>query len=118
MAGAGRSVISSAAAGDDPIAVAVDSGLNLVFVANCKSRTISVLAGQNASLVATIPTNGAGSPTALAVNARTHRLYELDATLMQLVVIDAGSRAPLLTLPVGSGSRWVAVDEQSNRIFV
>ncbi|MGH7521186.1 MAG: hypothetical protein ACREMI_07890 [Gemmatimonadales bacterium] len=96
-----------------PVAAALNVQTKKIYVPG--ASLVSVLLDDR-ELLPQIP--GFESPFGVAANAITNQVYV--SSLAGLFVID-GSRTPdviRLTIPVGAGARGVAVDEQTNFIYV
>jgi len=117
-ADAGRSQVSTIAAGVGPSIVAADSARNLVFVTSVRSNTIAVLDGSTRAVTATITRPPGGMGVALAVDPAAGRLYDLDGALDQLLVWDETTHALLERWPVPPGPKGVAVDPTAGRAYV
>jgi len=102
--------------GTYPLALAVNSKTNKIYVANYNGNSVTVINGANNSeTTVTLP----GQPTALAVNSVTNKVYV--ATSSQLNVIDGATNAvSTITIPAAAntyGIQAVAVNESTNTIY-
>ncbi len=96
-----------------PVAAALNARTKRIYVPG--ASLVSVLLDDK-ELLPQIP--GFETPFGVAVNATTNQIYV--TSLAGLVVID-GSKTPdviRLTIPVGTGAKGVAADEQTNFIYV
>ncbi len=118
VAQAGRSQVTTIAAGAGPSVVAVDSVRNLVFVTSVRSNTIAVLNGSTRAVVATITRPPGGKGVALAVDPAAGRLYDLDSALDQVLVWDETSHALLTRWQAPPGPHGVAVDGTAGRVYL
>jgi adhesin/invasin len=106
-------VIAAIPVARGPVAAALDPRTKKIYVPGASS--VSVLLDDR-ELLPQIP--GFESPFGVAANAITNQIYV--SSLLGLVVID-GTRTPdvvRLSIPVGTGAKGVAVDEQTNFIYV
>jgi DNA-binding beta-propeller fold protein YncE len=118
VAQAGRSQVTTIAAGAGPSVVAVDPVRNLVFVTGVRSNTIAVLDGSTRAAVATITRPPGGKGVALAVDPAAGRLYDLDSALDQVLVWDETSHALLTRWQAPPGPRGIAVDGAAGRVYL
>ncbi len=100
--------------GDLPVALAVNSTTNKVYVANNGSGSISVLDGQSDAVTATLEIGKA--PYVLAVNEVTNRVYVSNTFSDVLSVIDGTSNAIHL-VKAGSANKML-VDSERNRVYL
>ncbi len=115
---AGRSQVSTIAAGAGPSVVAVDATRNLVFVTSVRSNTIAVVDGSTRAVIATFARPPGGKGVALAVDPAAGRLYDLDSALDQVLVWDETSHALLTRWPAPPGPHGIAVDPSAGRVYV
>ncbi len=123
-------VLRTIAAGIAPLVMAIDQQTSRLFVANAGSTdaqgnymgdgSITMLDTHTGAVLSTVTM--AQSPTALAVDARTRRVYVATRGSVSspgsLVALDARSGALLRTVLVGLNPTSVAVDERLGRVFV
>lgn len=108
-----------------PQAIAVDQQTNRIFVSalgsagSVNNGSISVLDARTGNLLRTIPVP---HPTAMALDARTHRLFVLDtagaAPTGGVLIFDTRGGALLRALHMGGFPFAIAVDQRANRVFV
>jgi YVTN family beta-propeller protein len=107
--------------------VVVDAQTGRVFVPNVgsdqASSTVSVLDTQRGAVLATVPMgqpdhSPVGRQGAVAVDARTGRVFVTNRASYTVNVLDARSGVVLDTVPVGPGPDAVAVDEARGRVVV
>jgi YVTN family beta-propeller protein len=106
---------SSVTVGAGAQAVAIDSGLNKVYVANTNSNNVTVIDAGNSNAVTTVPTGF--SPIAIAINATTHKVYVTDNTGASVTVID-GNTYGTTTIPGDADPLGVVVNTGTNQVFV
>jgi YVTN family beta-propeller protein len=68
-------------------------------------------------VIATIPTTGA-SPSALAVNTVTNKIYILNQSSGTVDVLDGSTNNIVATVPVSSSISRLAINESTNKIYV
>ncbi|HUI84458.1 MAG TPA: YncE family protein [Candidatus Binatia bacterium] len=106
--------VSTIPVGADPIAVAVNSATDNIYVVNELGNSVSVLAGATNG-VTTVPT-GAG-PDAVAVNAASNMIYIANGDDNTVTVIDGVSNSTS-TVNVGRYPVAIAVNAVTNKIYV
>jgi len=104
------------AVGSKPWAVAVNPKTNRVYVANEGDGTVSVIDGDTAAVVATIPVGY--MPWAVAVNPDTNRIYVANGGDNSVSVIDGASDTVATTFAVGDRPKGVTVSPRTNRVYV
>jgi len=67
-------------------------------------------------IVGTVPTGQ--SPSVVAVNPATHKVYVANEGDLTLSVLDGVALRVIATLPIGIGSHALAVNPTTNRIYV
>lgn len=114
-------VVRTVVTGGQPVAVAVDPVTRRAFVADTSGR-VHVLDTVSGRLVRTAPLDGTGWPShrlAIAIDARSGRVYVAgDGPPDGLDVLDARDGRSLGVIPGGAGARYLAVDEETGRVFV
>ena len=120
--------------GQDPIGVVADSSTGTLYVVNGGSNNLAVLnvnrcnaADQSGCSVHPTMIDVPGGPEFLALNSSTRTLYVADTTSGTVSVLDTTSCNAKLTsgcahalgnVPVGGGAFPIAVDQQTNTIYV
>jgi len=104
--------------GSVPIGMAVNATSNKIYVANSGSNDVSVIDGASNSVAATITDPNAVSPVAVAVNPTTNTIYVANCRSNNLSVIDGATNSVTATIPVGTCPSGVAVDSQTDFIYV
>ena len=109
-----QTLLTNVPVGAYPIAVAVNSRTNKIYVVNQNSNNLTVIDGAT-NLSETVPTGVA--PTALAINAVTNKIYVANANSSSVTVVDGASNH---TASVSTGSYPIAIDVNpvTNRIYV
>lgn len=101
-------------AGNDPVAIAVNSVTNKIYVANFSSNDVTVIDGATNSAT----TVGVGqAPIAIAVNSVTNKIYVANSGSAGVTVID-GATNSTATVAVGASPNDVAVNSVTNKIYV
>ena len=112
--------VTSVATGESPIAVAVDSAANHVYVVNYGSNSVSVMDNANANasakVIATVPVGE--RPQAVAVDSRTHRVYVANTHDDTVSVIDGTLSTVVATVQTGKAPYAIAVDAETNKAYV
>jgi YVTN family beta-propeller protein len=119
-----NAVITTIAVGASPEGVAVDPKSNRVYVANSLSDTLSIISGTTNTVIATIP--GFNEPIQVAVDPKTNRVYvsnfaEVPIPQTSTLSVMDGATFQIATLQLDTASGvlgGVAVNEQSNRVYV
>jgi YVTN family beta-propeller protein len=116
--GAGDSVVTAADV-DLPAlgtAAAFDATQNLVFVAIPDSDLVVAVDPVSHSIVARITVGN--TPSALALNPVSRKLYVVDQSSNDVSVVDAGTRSVVTTIPFYYSPAGIAVDAVHNRAYV
>ncbi|PWT89393.1 MAG: hypothetical protein C5B56_07210, partial [Proteobacteria bacterium] len=109
-------VSTNLAAGQQPMAVAVNETTNRAYIVAHNSSSVTVVDGKSHAVVATIKT-GAG-PEAVAVNPVTNRVYTVNSGESSVSVIDGATDAVIATVRTGSNCNNIGVNPATNRIYV
>src|SRR3954463_11080367 len=104
---------SSILVGKQPNAIAIDPGMNRVYVVNAGSGDVSVIDGSSDRVVATIPTDT--RPYAIGMDASLHRAYATNTFSNKVTLID-GATNQTQQLAVGSKD-FVETDARRHRAF-
>jgi YVTN family beta-propeller protein len=100
--------------GKGPIALAVLSAVNKVYVVNADSNSISILDGTHDTLIRTIP--GGSHPYTIAANQMTQKVY-VTYTYDHIMTVIDGTTDVASTLNTGSADT-IAIDEATNTMFL
>jgi len=111
---AGGTATSNVSVGKGPVAIAVNSVTNRVYVANNDSGTVSVIDGQKDSIIATV--NVGPLPYVLAVSEASNRIY-VSNTFSDLLTIVDGATNTTRTVKTGSADA-IAVDPKAGKIYL
>ena len=109
-------VIASISVGNDPQSVRVNHSTNLVYVANQRDDTVSVIDGASNAVIATISVGD--QPLAIGVNSTTGRVYVTNRGDATVSVIDGASNAVIATVPVGDQPFFVGVNPITDRVYI
>ena len=104
------------AAGEQPMAVAVNEVTHKAYVVNHVSNSVTVISGTTHAAVATVRT-GAG-PEGIAVNPATNRVYVANAGDSSVTVIDGATDTVAATVRWRGYPQALAVNAANNRIYV
>ena len=115
--GATNSVITVADPAANPSQVAINPVTNKVYVSHSSGNTISVIDGAT-NAVSTVADPNALNPGLMVVNTTTDKIYVANGGTNNLTVIDGGTASVTATIAVGTSPSGVAVDEQTNFIYV
>ena len=107
----------------NPLGLAFDAANGNIYVTNGGAGTISVINGSDNAVLGSFPAPVGSSPVSIAVDSSNGYLYVGDAGGFNtsggsVAVLDAANGTVVATLPVGAYPRAIAVDPQTNRIFV
>jgi YVTN family beta-propeller protein len=102
--------------GFQPVALAVNSSTNRIYVANAESDNVWVIDGANSTVIATIPVGP--TPRGIAVDAEANRVYVANSGSNEVTVIDGGSNEVVATIPVEKEPWGIAADPNTGRVFV
>jgi len=114
----GTSPTTLMAAGTGPKGIAVNVTTNKIYVANTVSGDVSVIDGATNSVMATIKDPLAEVPVAVGINPVLNRIYIVNSGSNNLTVVDGATDTVTITIPVGTSPSGVAVDPQSQFIYV
>lgn len=102
----------------DPWGVAVNPNTDTVYVVHGgESGSLSVIDGSSLNLIATVPIAGTNDGASVAVNTVTDRIY-VTGVAAGVTVISGANNAVLATIAVESEPTAVAVNSQTNTIYV
>jgi YVTN family beta-propeller protein len=102
--------------GDTPIAVAYDSGVNEVFVANTVSGNVSVISDASDSVVASVTVGE--FPFGIAYDPGKGEVFVANRGSDNVSVISDSSNSVIATIPVGSGPFGVTYDSGLGEVCV
>src|SRR3989442_441193 len=116
MARASQSVVTTIPVGAGPFAVAYDSGMGEVFVANSENNTVSVISDVSNTVVATIPVGE--YPNGLAYDSGMGEVFVTNQFSSSVSVISDASNTVVATVNLGSGPYGVGYDRGIEDVFV
>ena len=111
-----QTLLADVAAGTAPVALALNSTTNKVFVVNQGSNNLTVLDGLT---YRTVTVNVGLYPSAVAVNPSTNKIYVANTGDNTVTVVDGNSvNSPRATVPTGTSPVAIAVNQFTNKIYV
>ncbi|MGC2111587.1 MAG: hypothetical protein WA655_18870 [Candidatus Korobacteraceae bacterium] len=110
----GQTLVATIPVGVIPVAAAVNSSTNKIYVVNQNSNSVTVIDGASNATV-TVPVGS--TPQGVDVNASTNKIYVTNEIGNTVTVID-GSNNATSTLGVGNHPVAVAVNATTNKIYV
>src|SRR6266446_128727 len=116
MARASQTVVTTIPVGAGPFAVAYDSGMGEVFVANSENNTVSVISDLSNTVVATIPVGT--YPAGAAYDGVMREVFVTNQFSSSVSVISDASNTVVATVNVGSGPFGVGYDRGIEDVFV
>jgi YVTN family beta-propeller protein len=108
--------VSMVGTGRSPIAAAVNTTTNRVYVVNYGSSDVTAIDGATHRVLATVPVGL--WPQQIAINERTNTIYVVNTHADSVSVIDGARHAVVATVPAGRGPWALAVDPVANMIYV
>ena len=111
---AAQTLVGTVPVGSSPVALAVNSGTNKIFVINKKSNTVTVIDGASNG---TTTVNVGQSPIAETVNVITNKIYVVNNSSNTVTVVD-GTTYATTSVSTGKSPQAVAVNLGTNRIYV
>ena len=104
---------------NEPVAAAVDSTRNRIYVANVTGTSVSVVDGSTNHIVDTIALPFNAQADGLAVDPVTDRLYVAESQLGQIAVVDASTDAILTQISLGSSASITGLvdDPAAGRLY-
>ena len=114
----GTSLVTSITVGNNPAALAINTALNRVYVANTDAHNVSVIDSTNA-VVLTMSDNAASSPSGIAVNSITNQVYVANSGSSDTSVFTDDGVHPYTVQQVNTDpGTSVAVDTSTNIAWV
>jgi YVTN family beta-propeller protein len=98
-----------------PVALAVDTGTGLIYIANTTSPTVTVF---NPHTTATTSISVGSTPSAVAINPQAGLIFVANKTGNSVSVISRTSNAVVATTMVGSAPSALAVNTATSRVYV
>jgi YVTN family beta-propeller protein len=111
---AAQTLITDVTVGSYPVAIAVNTNSNKIYVVNQQSNNVTVIDGAT-NLTATVATGS--FPMALAINPLTNKIYVANGNGNSVTVIDGASNRTM-TVGAGTSPDAIAVNAVTNRIYV
>jgi YVTN family beta-propeller protein len=100
--------------GDEPLALAINSKTNRIYVVNHGSGTLSIIDGERDAVLQTI--NVGALPYVVAVNETTSRIYVSNVFSDEVTVIDGATNAAQ-KIKAGSADT-ITIDDQRDKIYL
>ena len=111
-----NSVIATLSVGEDPYSLAVDSNTNMIYVANYKSGTVTVINGSNNSVIKTIKVGK--WPIDICVDSKTNMIYVANGGNNTVSVINGKSNSVVAIIPVGNMPDGICVNPKTDIVYV
>jgi YVTN family beta-propeller protein len=111
---AAQTLVTTVTVGNDPVAVAVNTATNKIYVVNQNSNNMTIIDGatNNPSSIMT-----GSAPDAVAVNSVTNMIYVANGSSNSVTVVN-GATYNTTTAAVGSYPDAIAVNPATNKIYV
>ena len=109
-------VVSTIGTGSVPMAAAINSVTNRLYVVNYGSSDVTVIDDLSGRPLATVKVGL--WPQQIAINVKTNRIYVVNTHANSLSVIDGRTNTVTATVPTDKGPWAVAVDTAANMIYV
>src|SRR5256885_54844 len=106
--------MSSVRVGAGPVAIAVNTATNRIYVANSDGGSVSVMDGKNKSVLATVSVGP--RPYVVAGNPATNRIY-VSNTFSNLITVIDGATNSTTTVNAGSADA-IAVDSKLDKVYL
>ena len=111
---AAQSLLTTVGVGFDPVAVALNTTTNKIYVVNQNSNSLTIIDGVT-ELTTTVATGIL--PTAIAINPVTNKIYVTNGNSNSVTVVD-GQTNQTTTVPTGGYPAGIAVNPVTDRIYV
>ncbi len=110
-------VVATLTTGANPVAIAVDSVTNMIYVVNESSNSVTVI---NGAINATTTVNVGNAPIAVAVNPITNMVYvaNIGVGSGKINILIDGATNSTTTLTVGTDPEAIAINPITNMIYV
>ncbi|HVB01111.1 MAG TPA: YncE family protein [Acidimicrobiales bacterium] len=114
--GSTNTISASIDVGKSPDAIAVNSKMDTVYVANQGSNSLSVINGATNQVITTIPVGS--SPYGVAVNPNTNMVFVSDTGSGSVVVIDGASNKPLYAISTDPEPLGIDLNASTGLVYV
>lgn len=104
--------------GKYPIAVAVNSTTNKIYIANRDSNNVTVIDGATNAVLTTVSDPKAVNPKGVVVNSTTNTIYVANAGSNNVTVIDGASNSVVATIAAGTSPAALDVNPETNFVYV
>jgi YVTN family beta-propeller protein len=116
--GSSNTVDTTIPIGIHPLGIAVNSFTNKIYVTNFESHTVSVIDGNNNTVIDTIFIGPNSFPSAVAVDMNKNIVYVTNTWKDTISVINGNTNTIINNIPVGNAPRSITVDQYSHYVFV
>lgn len=110
------SLIDTLPVGNAPYSLAVNPNTNMIYVANYKSGTVTVINGSNDSVLKKITVGK--WPIDICVNLKTNMIYVANGGNNTVSVINGKSNSVVAMIPVGDIPDGICVNPNTNTVYV
>jgi YVTN family beta-propeller protein len=114
MSSTAQNLLNTIAVGNSPVALAVNTTTNKIYVVNQGSNNATVIDGVTNDTT-TVPVGA--TPDAVAINPLTNKIYVANCTGGSVTVVD-GQTNGMATVAAGSCPYAVAVNSVTNKIYI
>ncbi len=97
---------------------AINGADGMIYVNSEDTNEVVVFDPKSLKVVKRFPIGVAETPTGLAYDAKTKRLFIACRKEPKMVVMDAASGKVITSFPIGSGADWAEFDPSANLVFV
>jgi YVTN family beta-propeller protein len=106
--------------GIQPVALAMNSPVHKLYVANAGSNNVSVFSptGTGGTWIVTSTIGVGTNPQALAIDTATHQIYVVNKGSNSVSVIDGSTDTVVATIAVGTSPQALAINTATNKIYV
>ncbi len=109
-------VMATLQVGERPYRLVVNPNTNMIYVANTKSETVTVMNGSNNSVIKTVTING--FPADICVNSKANMIYVANFKNATVNVINGKSNSVVAIIPAKSGPDGICVNPITNIVYV
>lgn len=109
------SILTTVNVGSGPVAIAVNTTTNMIYVANSAANTLTVINGSTNTVVTTITVGT--QPRAVLVNPSTNKIYVANALDDTIQVINGATNTTIATLVSGDEPLALGLNTATNTIY-
>lgn len=99
-----------------PVAIAVNSDTNMLYVTNTNDDTVTVIDGDTNKIIKSIKVGS--EPHVLSINQETNTIYVTNLGSNEVTVIDGTTNTEITNIPVGDSPTDIDVNSQYNMVYV